>query len=163
MADFFNKLNEDQDIRIIRILSENTSIALYLLATGSIICFPYMNSISSLTKDALDKMSTVSSVIALGLVFVSIGYSNRREMFKDAKKRDDHYENLLTNFEDATSLTSEQVKIMSEQATQLLEQTEQVSDKTKGLYKIIEEKDKKIEELEKKIKTLEKIESTPSV
>ncbi|MBJ7997680.1 hypothetical protein JDS75_24795 [Bacillus cereus] len=159
LSDFFNKLNEDKYNKFMSQVSE----FLYFLAAISIITFPYMTVVISLPKDTLDKMSTITSVIALGLVFVSIGFNNKREVLKDAKERDTRYENLLTNFENATFTTRTQVKQMSEQTKQIAEQTEGLSEQTEGLITLIEKKDERIKELEKKLHDLETKNSTPSV
>ncbi|HFJ9453640.1 TPA: hypothetical protein ACGW67_004947 [Bacillus tropicus] len=152
LSDFFNKLIEDKYNKFMSQFSE----FLYFLAAISIITFPYMTVVISLPKDTLDKMSTITSVIALGLVFVSIGFNNKREVLKDAKERDTRYENLLTNFENATFTTRTQVK-------QIAEQTEGLAEQTEGLITLIEKKDERIKELEKKLHDLETKNSTPSV
>ncbi|MDM5436151.1 hypothetical protein QUG28_26095 [Bacillus hominis] len=170
LVDFLSKLNEDYNLKTIKFLAKKSGVYLYLFATVSIICFPYMNIITSLSKDTLDKMSTITSVIALGLVFVSIGYNNRREVIKDVIERNDRYENLLTKFENATFKTGAQVKQMSEQTKQLSQQTEGLSQQTEGLSQrtvglitLIEKKDERIKELEEKLHDLETKNSTPSV
>lgn len=162
LVDFLGKLNEDYNLKTIKFLAEKSSMILYIFATVSILCFPYMNAITSLSKDTLDKMSTIASVIALGLVFVSIGYNNRREVIKVVIERNNRYENLLTKFENATYETGAHVKQMSERTKQLSQQTEGLSqqaeglsEKTEGLITIIKEKDERIKELERKLHDLE--------
>lgn len=98
-ADFLSKLNEDYKFKTIKFLAEKSSWVLYLFATFSIICFPYLGMVKTLSENDLAKMSTVTSVIALGLVFVSIGYNNKREALKDAKEINNEYQELLTQYD----------------------------------------------------------------
>ncbi|MDT3494884.1 hypothetical protein NLU03_10615 [Bacillus toyonensis] len=107
---------------------------LYAFAAISIIAYPNFNFITSLDKQTLDRMSTTSSVIALGFVFITIGFSNIRSVFDEKRK----YRKDL----------DEMFDLLKER-----------SDKYDEMSNLVIDRDNKIKELEKLIQEFEKTKS----
>ena len=144
LSDSIERLKEDRNKKFLSFFANLLGNLLYFLAAASIVCFPYMLSITSLSEDTLEKMSTIASVIALGFVFVSIGYNNKREALKAAEKRNEKLDKLLADVRMYATTSNE----MGERMDKL----DELMDKTVA---IIKRKDEQINELTKLVKELQ--------
>lgn len=144
LSDSIERLKEDRNKKFLSFFANLLGNLLYFLAATSIVCFPYMLSITSLSEDTLEKMSTIASVIALGFVFVSIGYNNKREALKAAEKRNEKLDKLLADVRMYATTSNE----MGERMDKL----DELMDKTVA---IIKRKDEQINELTKLVKELQ--------
>ncbi|MCC2361654.1 hypothetical protein [Bacillus cereus] len=144
LSDSIDRLKENRNKKFLSFFANLLGNLLYFLAATSIVCFPYMLSITSLSEDTLEKMSTIASVIALGFVFVSIGYNNKREALKAAEKRNEKLDKLLADVRMYATTSNE----MGEQMDKL----DELMDKT---VTIIKRKDEQINELTKLVKELQ--------
>lgn len=86
-ADYTKVLIGEYDGLIISKITSVTVSLMYLLAALSLICLPYTNTILSMKSSDLDKLSTSSSLLALGCVFITIGHNNRKRFRKKEKEK----------------------------------------------------------------------------
>ncbi|MGN4437863.1 hypothetical protein ACTFO3_25845 [Bacillus cereus group sp. MYBK69-2] len=141
LADFLNKQFKDCKSKLGLNILYFFDFLLYGLATLWIIGYPNSTFVKSLDKEKLDWLSTSASVIALGVVFIAIGTSNRKAVLEEEKKR----------FEEIQGMFNETSKI-AEQFRELAENRNEV----------IEKKVKQIKELEEKVNELEGKKTTAS-
>ncbi|AAY60613.1 hypothetical protein I6G76_29755 (plasmid) [Bacillus cereus] len=104
-ADYTKVLIGEYDGFITSKITSFTVSLMYLIAALSLICLPYTNTILSMKSSVLDKLSTSSSLLALGCVFITIGHNNRKRFKKKAIEqitnqnkrfeKDKYYEEIL--------------------------------------------------------------------
>lgn len=83
IADFLSKRYNNSDNRWL-IFIDNL---LYILATMFLLAYPNAKFIIELDKDTLDSISTTASLVALGVVIVTIGLSNKMAILAREKSR----------------------------------------------------------------------------
>ncbi|MED4447378.1 hypothetical protein [Bacillus thuringiensis] len=82
IADFISKKYNNPGNKWVTIIDN----CLYFLAALCLLGYPNVKVISSLDKDILDSISTTASLVALGVVFVTIGFSNKVAILEREKK-----------------------------------------------------------------------------
>ncbi|MDG1570480.1 hypothetical protein [Bacillus cereus] len=151
-TDFMEKIVKERDNKFLNLFTSMLSSLLYFFAAASIVCFPYLKDVTSLSDNTLEKMSTIASVIALGFVFVSIGYNNKREALKDAEKRTNELKGISQEVQETLAASND-----------LFDRIDSVSDTTKNALQVIEKKDKKIKELKQLVNELQEKNTNPPV
>lgn len=134
IADFLSKQFKDVKRKwVLKVLFFIDSF-LYFFAATCIVGYPNATFIKSMDKETLDWMSTSTSVVALGFVFVAIGISNRKAAIEEDKS------------------LSKQLEKLFDDSTETIKKLQEISENRKG---IIEEKNKQVIEFEEKIRVLE--------
>ncbi|WMW41402.1 hypothetical protein RE433_29145 (plasmid) [Bacillus cereus] len=115
---------------------------LYILATMSILVYPNSKFITSLDKDTLDSLSTTASLLALGFVYVTIGFSNKKAiLIRERKRLEDEYK----RFEDIQEIIKNNQIISQKEA----EQHEKIMELLEGMHKKNEDLERRIDELKR--------------
>ncbi|MGX5441546.1 hypothetical protein [Bacillus thuringiensis] len=158
IADFLSKQFKDCEnqwgLRVLYIID----FVLYSLAALCLIGYPNSTFIKSLDKDTLDWMSTSASVIALGVVFIAIGISNRNAVLEEERKKTEVIENILKD-------TKELLKDVQDVSKNERELSEQNSNLKEKMFEIIESQHEQIKGLKKEQieQQIEQQKSTPSL
>ncbi|MGM2697996.1 hypothetical protein [Bacillus cereus group sp. Bce037] len=91
LADFLNKRYDNSNNKFYFFIDS----LLYILATMSILVYPNSKLITSLDKDTLDSISTTASLLALGVVYITIGFSNKKAIVTRERERlEEEYKRL---------------------------------------------------------------------
>ncbi len=111
LADFLSKRHNNSNNKFILFIDS----LLYILATMSILVYPNSKFVTSLDKDTLDSISTTASLLALGFVYVTIGFSNKkamvtreRERLENEYKRLKHMQEIIENNQKISQKEDEQ-------------------------------------------------------
>ncbi|PGQ45621.1 hypothetical protein COA16_31490, partial [Bacillus thuringiensis] len=110
--------------------------------TMSILVYPNSKFITSLDKDTLDSLSTTASLLALGFVYVTIGFSNKKAiLIRERKRLEDEYK----RFEDIQEIIKNNQIISQKEA----EQHEKIMELLEGMHKKNEDLERRIDELKR--------------
>lgn len=91
LADFFKNRYDNSNNKFYLFIDS----LLYILATMSILVYPNSKLITSLDKDTLDSISTTASLLALGFVYITIGFSNKKAIVTRERERlEEEYKRL---------------------------------------------------------------------
>jgi hypothetical protein len=145
LADFLNKIYNNPSNKKLASSLHYIDFLLYILAAMCIVGYPNVKFITSLGEETLNKMSTVASVVALGFVFITIGFGNIKNIIEEKKKKDEQMDKLL----DFVENNSNKNKELDEKTSKLMN----------DMSTVIEKQSKTIEELQNKIQKLENIKS----
>lgn len=145
-ADFMSKLSTYESFSEKEKRSTDKFVfILYIISAMGIVFFPNLELIKSLDKDVLDSMSTTTSVIALGVVFIAIGENNRRAALKDQEELFQINQNSIDIAQKMLPELKLELQSEKKEIAKILKENEE-------LKKLLEEYRKKLEQLEKDIK-----------
>ncbi len=138
LADYLSKRYDNCNNKFLLFIDS----LLYILATMSILVYPNSKFITSLDKDTLDSLSTTASLLALGFVYVTIGFSNKKAiLIRERKRLEDEYK----RFEDIQEIIKNNQIISQKEA----EQHEKIMELLEDMHKKNEDLERRIDELKR--------------